>query len=140
MYRLGKITILPFFQKNTFFQKIHFFSGFTYSAKNIEKICRYSSGKYKEKGNINSIDAEILAVTYAIDSFRIFIIPKKEILIRIDFEVIVKFCKLKNEKRSSQRRWLNFTERIINAGVKIEIEHIKGKDNSLADSLRRLIN
>ena len=34
-----------------------------YSAKNTEKICRYSSGKYKEKGNISSIDAEVLAIT-----------------------------------------------------------------------------
>ena len=48
-----------------------------YSAKNTEKICRYSSGKYKEKGNISSIDAEVLAIIYAIDSFRILIISKK---------------------------------------------------------------
>ena len=111
-----------------------------YSAKNTEKICRYSSGKYKEKGNISSIDAEVLAIIYAIDSFRILIISKKEITIRTDCAAIVKFYKLKNEKRSSQRRWLNFTERIINTGIKIEIEHIKGSDNSLADSLSRLIN
>ena len=82
----------------------------------------------------------VLVVTYAIDNFRIFIIPKREIIIRTDCEAIVKFYKLKNEKRSSQCRWLNFTERIINTGVKIEIKHIKGKDNSLADSLSRLIN
>ena len=78
---------------------------------------------------------KILAITYAIDSFRILIISKKEIFIRTDCEAIVKFYKLKNEKRSSQRRWLNFTERIINTCVKIEIERIKGKDNNLADSL-----
>ena len=58
-----------------------------------------------------------------------------EITIRTDCEAIVKFYKLKNEKRSSRRRLLNFT-----TGVKIEIELIKGKDNSLADSLSRLIN
>ena len=85
-----------------------------YSAKNTENICRYSSGKYKKKGNISSIDAEVLAIIYAIDSFRILIISKKEITIRTDCEAAVKFYKLKNEKRSSQRRWLNFTERIIN--------------------------
>ena len=62
-----------------------------YLAKNTEKICRYSSGKYKEKGNISSIDAEVLAIIYAIDSFRILIISKKEITIRTDFEAIVKF-------------------------------------------------
>ena len=48
-----------------------------YSAKNTEKICRYSSGKYKKKGNISSIDVEILAIAYATDSFRILIIPRK---------------------------------------------------------------
>ena len=113
-----------------------------YSAKNTEKIDEYNSGKYKENGNISSIDAEVLAITYAIDSFRILIISKKEITIRTDYETIVKFYKLKNEKRSSQKRWLNFTERIINIGIKIKIkiEHIKGSDNSLADSLSRLIN
>ena len=111
-----------------------------YSTKNIEKICRYSSGKYKEKGKISSIDAEILAITYAIDSFRILIISKNEILIRTDCEAIVKFYKLNNEKRSSLRRWLNFTERIINIGVQIEIEHIKEKYNNLVDSSSRLIN
>ena len=111
-----------------------------FSAKITKKICRYSSGKYKENGNISSIDTKVLAITYAIDSFRILIISKKEILIRIECETIVKVYRLKNEKRYSQRRWLNFTERIINTGVKIEIEHIKGKDNNLADSLSRLIN
>ena len=77
---------------------------YKYSAKNTEKICRYSSGKYKENGNISSIYAGVLGITYAIDSFRILIISKKEITIRTGFEVIVKFYKLKNEKRSSQRR------------------------------------
>ena len=72
-------------------------------------------------GNISSINEEILAITYVIDSFRILIIPKKEILIRTNYEAIVNFYKLKNEKRSSQRRWLNFTEMIINTCVKIKI-------------------
>ena len=37
----------------------------------VKKNCRYSSGKHKDKGNISSIDADILATTYATDSFRI---------------------------------------------------------------------
>jgi hypothetical protein len=45
-----------------------------YSNKIEEQICRYSSGKYREKGNINSIDAELLAICYALDSFCVFII------------------------------------------------------------------
>ena len=66
-----------------------------YSTKSTEKICRYSSEKYKEKGNISSIDVEVLTITYAIDSFRILIISKKEITVRTDCEAIVKFYKLK---------------------------------------------
>ena len=39
-----------------------------YSEKKIEKICRYTSGKYKEKRNISSIDAKVLAIIYALES------------------------------------------------------------------------
>lgn len=110
-----------------------------YSPASEEKICRYSSGSYKEKGNISSIDAELLAVIYALDSFELFIISKKEFTIRTDCEVIDKFYKNKESKKSSQRRWLNFTEKLSSRGFKPEIEHVKGKGNSIADVLSRLI-
>ena len=45
--------------------------------KKYKKNCSYSSGKYKENGNIRCIDAEILAISYAIDGCRILIILKK---------------------------------------------------------------
>lgn len=112
-----------------------------YADKSSEKICRYSSGIYKEKGNITSIDAELLAINYALDSFEFFIISKKEITIRTDCEAIVSFYnKMKGEsKRSSRRRWLNFLDRISNTGLIIEIKHIKGSDNKAADILSRLL-
>lgn len=47
-----------------------------YSLVKEEKCCGYASGKYKEKGYIASIDAELLAVVYALDSFRLSIINK----------------------------------------------------------------
>ena len=67
-----------------------------YSQNDLANICRYSSGKYKEKGNINCIDAEVLAIIYALNSFRIFIISKKikKIIIttiRTDCEAIIEF-------------------------------------------------
>ena len=49
-----------------------------YSNKSKEQICRYSSRQYKEKGLTSSIDQEILAVNYALDSFRLFILNKKK--------------------------------------------------------------
>lgn len=56
-----------------------------------------------------------------------------------DCEAIVKFYKRKNEKRISQQRWLEFTDRLISSNYKIVIEHIKGADNMLADYLSRII-
>ena len=44
-----------------------------------------------------------------------------------------------NNKRSSKRRWLNFTDRIIGKGFTIDFEHIKGKENILADMLSRFV-
>ena len=49
-----------------------------YSSKSEEHICRYSSGQYKEKWLTSSIDHEILAVSYALDSFRLIILNKKK--------------------------------------------------------------
>ena len=77
-----------------------------YSAKMEKKICRYSSGQHKEKWLTSSIDQEILAVNYALDNFRLFILNKKEILVRTDCEAIVKFFNNKNSKIISRRRWL----------------------------------
>ena len=57
-----------------------------YSSKIEEQICRYNSGQYRERGLTSSIDQEILAVNYALDSFRLFLLNKKEILVRTDCE------------------------------------------------------
>ena len=62
-----------------------------YSPKNEEQICRYNSGQYRERGLTSSIDQEILGVNYALDSFRLFLLNKKEILVRTDCKAIVKF-------------------------------------------------
>ena len=112
-----------------------------FSEKRLERICGYNSGKYKEKRNISSIDAELLAINYALDSFELFIISKKEITLRTDCEAIVSFYNKMNgdSKRSSRRRWLNFLDRINNTGLTINIEHIKGKGNKAADILSRLL-
>ena len=45
-----------------------------YSPKTEEQIYRYSSGQYQEKGLNYSIDQEILAVNYALDSFRLLLL------------------------------------------------------------------
>ena len=83
----------------------------------------------------------MLAVGYALDSFEMYIINKKEFTDRTDCEAIVKFySKLHENKRSSRRIWLNFIDKITNRGFRVVFEHIKGKENSLADTLRRFIS
>ena len=110
-----------------------------YFNKIEEQICRYSSRQYKEKGLTSSIDQEILVVNYALDSFRLLILNKKEILVRTDCEVIVKFFNNKNSNRINQRRWLAFKDRIINSNYRVVFEHIKSSDNSFADKLSRCL-
>ena len=78
-------------------------------------MCRYNNGQYRERGLNSSIDQEILAVNYALDSFRLFLLNKKEILVRTDCEAIVKFFNNKNSKRINQRIWLSFKDRILNS-------------------------
>ena len=77
-----------------------------YWSKVEEQICKYSTEQYKEKGLTSSIDQEILVVNYALDGFWLFLLNKKEILIRTDCEAIVKIFNNKNSKRINQRRWL----------------------------------
>ena len=80
---------------------------------------------------------EILAVIYGLNSFKIYILNKPEVLIRTDCEAIVKFHERINEKTSSKRRWLNFID--ATSIYTLKFEHVKGKDNGLADKLSRLM-
>ena len=108
-----------------------------FSSKSLEKICRYTSGTFKEKGYLTSLDYEILAIIYILENFALFILSKKQITIRTDCEAIVKFSDTKNERKLTSNRWLKFREFVLNRGFKIKWEHIKGKDNKLPDLLSR---
>ena len=113
-----------------------------YLPKNKEEICQYASGKYKEKGNLSSIDAELLAIIYAINKFELFLTGKPGFTVRTDCEAIVKFHSQLQEKKSiSRRRWLNFADVVNQKGYtnKIKFEHIKGEDNKIADLLSRIL-
>ena len=105
-----------------------------YDSKNKERICRYSSGKFKEKDTtMTSLDFEILGVVYAINKFRLFL--HKPFTIRTDCEAIVRFHNKLNERKLSTRRWAKFLDCIVGQGYKVEFEHIKGSDNRLTDWL-----
>lgn len=48
-----------------------------YSSSSTEQVCRYASGKYKEKGNLTSLDYELLAVIYTFEAFALFLVGKE---------------------------------------------------------------
>lgn len=116
-------------------------SDISYLIKEKKKICRYWSGSYREKWNTASIDVELLAIRYALESFELFILGKEEFTIRTDCTAIVKYYnKMKTEKnRSSLNRWHNLTSYIIEKGLKHHIEHIIGENYKIVDILSRLL-
>ncbi|GJU74507.1 putative polyprotein [Tanacetum coccineum] len=100
--------------------------------RSTEKVCAYASGKFT---NVQStIDAEINACINTLEKLKIYYLDKQEITLRTDCQAIISFYKKTSSSKASRVRWMKF------AGVKIEIEHIEGKHNVLADSLSRLVN
>nr|AEE39270.1 polyprotein [Gooseberry vein banding associated virus] len=101
-----------------------------------EKVCAYASGKFPAIKS--TIDAEMHGVMNSLEKFQIYFMDKGEVTIRTDCQAIVAFYEKLNANKPSRVRWLNFCDYITNTGVKVVFEHIKGKDNVLADTLSRL--
>ena len=62
-----------------------------YLSKDNEQICRYASGKYTVKPQVyqTSTDYEVNAIIHALEAFKLFLINKPKIIIRIHCEAIV---------------------------------------------------
>ncbi|GKA11394.1 Orf y [Tanacetum coccineum] len=106
--------------------------------RSMEKVYAYASGKFT---NIQStIDAEISSCINTLEKLKIYYLDKQEITLRTDCQAIISFYKKTSSSKASRVRWMKFADAITGTGVKIEIEHIEGKHNVLADSLSRLVN
>ncbi|GJX49226.1 Orf y [Tanacetum coccineum] len=70
----------------------------------------------------------------------IYYLDKQEVTLRTDCQAIISFYNKTNSNKSSRVRWIKFADAVTGTGVKINIEHIQGKHNTLADSLSRLVN
>ncbi|ANN87818.1 polyprotein [Canna yellow mottle associated virus] len=105
--------------------------------KSAEKICAYASGKFPAIKS--TIDAEIQAVINSLDKFKIYYLDKKEILIRTDCQAIVAFYAKTSQNKPSRVRWLTFSDYITGLGMIVKFEHIDGKDNTIADTLSRMV-
>ncbi|GKC30148.1 ORFIII-like polyprotein [Tanacetum coccineum] len=65
---------------------------------------------------------------------------KGEVTLRTDCQAIISFYNKTNSNKSSRVGWIKFADAVTGTSVKINIEHIEGKHNTLADSLLRLVN
>ena len=108
-----------------------------FSTQTEEKIGAYVSGKYSTA--ISSIDAEVNACINGFKKLKIFMLDHKEILLRTDCEAIVSFFNKMKTKNVRTRRWGEFVMFLTEFGAEFTIEHIKGKDNGLADHLSRIV-
>ncbi|ATZ69472.1 ORF3 polyprotein [Cacao swollen shoot Ghana K virus] len=106
-------------------------------SRTAERICAYASGKFSIMKS--TIDAEIYALIKALESFKIFYLDKKHLVLRTDCQAIVMFHNKTSTHKPSRVRWITFSDYLTGLGVEVTIEHITGKDNLLADHLSRLV-
>ncbi|KAK3184727.1 hypothetical protein Dsin_032013 [Dipteronia sinensis] len=103
-----------------------------------ERICGYASGKYSQKDvRLTSLDYELIAVINALHKFRIHLF--KPFTVRTDCQAIVELYNKQNERKISSRRWTNFLDCVAGSGYQATFEHIKGSNNTVADTLSRII-
>ncbi|XAR53205.1 DNA-directed DNA polymerase [Bertholletia excelsa] len=102
-----------------------------------ESISAYASGKFPTTKS--TIDAEIYACINALTALKIHYLDKDEITLRTDCQAIISFYSKMAHNKPSRVRWINFMDYITGTSVKINIEHIDGKNNILADHLSRLV-
>ncbi|GKE19980.1 putative polyprotein, partial [Tanacetum coccineum] len=106
--------------------------------RSLERICAYASGKFSTTQS--TINAEINACINTLEKLKIYYLDKQEVTLRTDCQAIISFYNKTNSNKSSRVRWIKFADAVTGTGVKINIEHIEGKHNTLADSLSRLVN
>ncbi|GKC37829.1 Orf y [Tanacetum coccineum] len=106
--------------------------------RSSERICAYASGKFSTTQS--TIDAEINACINTLEKLKIYYLDKQEVTLRTNCQAIISFYNKTNSNKSSRVRWIKFADAVTGTGVKINIEHIEGKHNTLADSLSRLVN
>ncbi|GKC86861.1 Orf y [Tanacetum coccineum] len=106
--------------------------------RSSEKIYAYASDKFSTTQS--TIDAEINACINTLEKLKIYYLDKHEVTLRTDCQAIISFYNKTNSNKSSRVRWIKFADAVTGTGVKINIEHIEGKHNTLVDYLSRLVN
>jgi len=114
------------------------YSGGVLKAKkndSVEQVCRYANGCFKPaEFNYHSNEKELLTLKRNFFKFHFFILPVKS-LVRTDNTNVKAyiFNKLPSTPEYNRRhRWQQYFQE-----YQFDIEHIKGKNNYLADFLSR---
>lgn len=99
----------------------------------VEHPIAYFSKKFNQhQRNYSTIEKELLALILALQHFEVYICTvQKPLIVFTDHNPLVFLSKMKNKNR----RLLNWS--LILQEIDIEIKHIKGKDNVIADCLSR---
>lgn len=99
----------------------------------VEHPIAYFSKKFNQhQRNYSTIEKELLALILALQHFEVYIgTGQKPLIVYTDHNPLVFLSKMKNKNR----RLLNWS--LILQEIDIEIKHIKGKDNVIADCLSR---
>ena len=112
---------------------------YTFAVTNIgeEKLRRYCSETFNDyQKNLSSTNVEIEAIILVLEKFQLFL-NQEQFTLKTNFENIKNFFENKNSSKLSTKRWIRFQNCLI--GFKPKFEHIKGKDNILADWLSKQI-
>lgn len=90
------------------------------------------SNKFKpHQRNYSTIEKETLSLLFALEKFDVYLGSGGKIIVYSDHNPLVFVTKMKN-KNQRLTRWV-----LILQPYDIEIKHIRGRDNLLADALSR---
>ena len=96
-------------------------------------ICYFSKKLNKHQLNYSTIEKECLALVLSLQHFEVYLsITVKPTVVYTDHNPLVFLHRMRNQNRRLQRWSLILQE------FNIEIRHIKGKDNFIADALSRM--
>ena len=102
-----------------------------------ERVSKYDSGTYNTA--VPSTNAKILSTIKVLENFKLFIIFWKEFTLRTDCQTIVTFYHKKSEIKLSLNRRSTFVDYFMGNGFQVNMEHIKGVDNFVANKLSIMI-
>lgn len=99
----------------------------------VHPVCYFSQKFNQHQRNYSTIEKEALSLVLAINHFDVYLCTSNEILVYTDHNPLIFINKMKN-KNQRILRWALYLQ-----AYNIELRHIRGKDNVVADHLSRVV-